>query len=31
MEDMQGVNQFDALMDSSGKITALGQQYITTG
>ncbi|KII92629.1 glycoside hydrolase family 128 protein [Plicaturopsis crispa FD-325 SS-3] len=28
MEDLQGVNQADALMDKSGKITALGKQYI---
>jgi len=28
MRDMQGVNQYNALMDKSGKITALGAQYI---
>ncbi|KDQ55080.1 glycoside hydrolase family 128 protein [Jaapia argillacea MUCL 33604] len=28
MENLQGVNPSNALMDSSGKITALGRQYI---
>ncbi|KAF9467395.1 glycosyl hydrolase catalytic core-domain-containing protein [Collybia nuda] len=28
MRDMSGVNQADALMDSGGKINALGKQYI---
>jgi len=28
MANMQGVNQFNALMDPSGAITPLGQWYI---
>jgi hypothetical protein len=28
MENLQGVNQLNALMDKNGKITPLGQQYI---
>ncbi|KAG8989715.1 hypothetical protein FRB94_014118 [Tulasnella sp. JGI-2019a] len=31
MENMQGVNQGNALMDPQGKITSLGKQYIGSG